>query len=1229
MAFPYIDTPRTEIDGNATYLTNGFRSVGRTHLSALDSVENSFHTPSKDNDVIKGFDDGRKRASGSFKLGTPRAASGPKSTRSALRHLPAAGPAKGEFTPMMKSATKNNYLKNMSAARGTSDPKTPGYLREGHRSSAHTPGLPAMDMSDIYEADATADQATPVPQVASSSAQSTPLPALPGRDGGILGDGQNIMTLKEQERIIDRLDKDNWNLKLKIHYLEEQLDKAGPEYNNAALKENTELKVLRLTMQRDISRYKKSLLQAERDLEDYRQQLMDMRDKIRKRQTDETVQREMELMREEIESRDIQLRELREELRQTKDQQSQEMDKLRDDVEDLEATVREKDRTIEERDEELEDLREHGGKDNDAVSELQGELERAKEQMQELQDSLDQAKSDAREAADAAHQAIEEKSRADEDLRELQDEMSNKSFTTKGLSRQLEEKSDKLEDELRELRQENDALTAEVESKSEYVARLEDRCQSIEQDLNGDARKLVEDLEHTRRERDQAQEERERVSAQLQEALDEIQRRTEEKQLLQTRHSALTGESGGLQNELDRAQSRIRELQQAVEEATHRAQDDAQTTHWKHRAELDRLQEEMESLQHEIEDKEGHFALEQDMWESTKRTLQSQKERAEEQAAGFKRTIDRLHQAEHSLSGKEFKLQEAIESEKQRYSHEEAILNRQIKELNDDLANQRVTLNEQRSELLTAKEELRMSRRGEDALRERTQALEDEVVVLQSSLADEQEYAKGRQQKGSPDLENQLHKAIADRQTLRDQLANAHVELHDLRTSAAEIESERDELQAQLDRAPNADNTTRFDHEKLELRKTTTRLENELKRLRDDKSALMEAKETLEKQLGSEIERATAEEGRLSSEIDRLQDKVLAGSGGRDRELTTAKSKVQRLERRVQELEALLEQQPPGDTEHSSAHADLSLLRHSLDEARKRERTLVQREAEQKSSARNFKSRVAELERDLHDALMNKFDSKSPQNSPSDKLHEELRSLRKQLSDAHRSLKEVKSKNRDLERAAMREEDQRDLHELLKSSTIEAEALALKVSERDARLNEMKTQVRRIREERAFCVRKAETATKELEALQQRYDESLEKVSQGKSSSKTKHEKEMRGLGKEIIWLRARLHREEKFRRDLAWSKGLMELGERVRVACNEADLRMITEMSVQARDRTPARTPRRKLRSAVSMVIAAVRMQRMGQDWKRTKKLGEGLKRAKSEMLKRRDSSSKGLLGQ
>lgn len=68
----------------------------------------------------------------------------------------------------------------------------------------------------------------------------------------------------------------------------------------------------------------------------------------------------------------------------------------------------------------------------------------------------------------------------------------------------------------------------------------------------------------------------------------------------------------------------------------------------------------------------------------------------------------------------------------------------------------------------------------------------------------------------------------------------------------------------------------------------------------------------------------------------------------------------------------------------------------------------------------------------------------------------------------------------------------------------------------------------------------------------------------------------------------------------------------------------MISEMGVQARDRNPARTPRRKLRSAISLVVATVRMQRMGQEWSKTKQLGEGLKRAKSEMLKRRESLGK-----
>ncbi|RAK99875.1 putative spindle-pole body protein (Pcp1) [Aspergillus ibericus CBS 121593] len=1218
MAYPYIDTPRTEIDGNATYLT-GYRSVGRPNLTALDSVENSFATPSKDDDVLKGFGEGRRRTSGSFKINTPRAGSGPKSTRSALnsRHqLPTAALAKGEFTPLMRSATKNNFLKNMSTTRG---PKTPGHIGRSYLSNGNTPGLPAMEMTDIDEEDATDDQPTPVPQVASSSVQSTPLPGL-SRSGGVLNEGNN-MTLKEQEKMIDQLDKDNFGLKLKIHFLQEQLEKAGPAYNQAALKENTELKVSKLTMQRDISRYKKSLQQAERDLESYRIQFQELREKTRGRPTDDTIQREMDLMRDEMDARDNQIRELQEELRDAKDSQSQKIEKLRDEIEDLEASVRERDRSLEERDEEIEELKDRDGKERDALTELESELQRAKEQMEELQESLDQAKSDAREARDAAGHAIMEKDQAQKDLQELHDEMANKSISTSGLTRQLEEKATKLEEELRELQQENSALKKDLEARSRDESRLEERHQESQHKMEERERKLLDDVAQARRERDLARQEYEKTSAQLQEALDEVQRKADEKELLQTRHHALTDESGGLQHELARAQSKIKELQQTIEEEKHHALDSANTVRSHYKEELERLQEEIESLHHEIEDKEGQFALEQDRWESTRRALQLQKDRAEDQAAGFKRTIEKLEQVEHTLSGKEMKLQEVIDSEKTRHFNSEAVLSRQVKELNDDLTSKREIIDEQRNEVLSLKEDLRLVRRSEAAQREKIQALEDELVVLQSSLEEEQEYTKGRTQKGSAEHDGQIQKLITEKQRLRDQLANAHVELHDLRTSAAEIEAERDELQAQLDQMQNqVDDTTRFDKEKVELRKSALRLEGEVRRLKDDKSSLLEAKETLEKQLSTEIERATLEENRLSAEIDQLQDKLHTSSGGRDRELALSKSKIQRLERRIQELETLLHQQPHTEIEHSTA--DLSVLRHSLDEARKREKALLQREADQKSSVRTSKARIAELERELHDAMMTKYESRSPSSSPSNKLHDELRSLRKQLSDAHRTLQEVKSKNRDLERAAMREEDQRDLHELLKSSTLEAESLALKVSERDARMSELKAQMRRIRDERSFCARKAESALKELEALQERYDHLVEKMGARTENNKTRHEKEILGLGKEIIWLRARMKREEKFRRDLAWSKGLMELGERVRVACNEADLRMITDMGVKPRDRNKLRTPQAKLKTAVSMVKAIVRMQRMSQEWKKTKKLGEGLRRAKNEVMKRRDAS-------
>lgn len=180
MAEHYIDTPRTDA-GNATFMNNG-------HNLEDFSIENSFQAPLKDqNDLIKQVRSNRR----GLDLKTPR-----------NRALFQAAPGRREFTPLMKSVTKQNLLRK-GQENGVLN--TPAFLKPGYKSAVDSPALPAVESSAMYgnETESSmggSDAATPVPQIPSSSAQSTPLATLPKRDGGgLLADGANMMTLKEQE----------------------------------------------------------------------------------------------------------------------------------------------------------------------------------------------------------------------------------------------------------------------------------------------------------------------------------------------------------------------------------------------------------------------------------------------------------------------------------------------------------------------------------------------------------------------------------------------------------------------------------------------------------------------------------------------------------------------------------------------------------------------------------------------------------------------------------------------------------------------------------------------------------------------------------------------------------------------------------------------------------------------------------------------------------------------
>ena len=185
-AMAYLDTPRTDA-GNGTFLDIG-------HNIDNMSAETSFLSPvKKQEDLISQL---RKNRGASLKTPRMRAPLGDR------RNLPSA-PAQSEFTPLLQSVTKRNTFK---AGKENAAAHTSAFLKPGF-AVKDSPALQGPESSVVYGDESAsfigaAEEATPLPPAASSSAQSTPMPVLPKRDGnGVLSEQGNMMTLREQENV--------------------------------------------------------------------------------------------------------------------------------------------------------------------------------------------------------------------------------------------------------------------------------------------------------------------------------------------------------------------------------------------------------------------------------------------------------------------------------------------------------------------------------------------------------------------------------------------------------------------------------------------------------------------------------------------------------------------------------------------------------------------------------------------------------------------------------------------------------------------------------------------------------------------------------------------------------------------------------------------------------------------------------------------------------------------
>ncbi|KAH8114261.1 hypothetical protein DFH11DRAFT_1877990 [Phellopilus nigrolimitatus] len=101
-------------------------------------------------------------------------------------------------------------------------------------------------------------------------ATGTPMPnrlSSKRKSGTVGAKGSSNLTLRDQEKHIDALKKENFNIKLKVHFLEERLAQLAPDQIDAALKQNINLKIEVQQRGLEMKKYKKLVLELERELE--------------------------------------------------------------------------------------------------------------------------------------------------------------------------------------------------------------------------------------------------------------------------------------------------------------------------------------------------------------------------------------------------------------------------------------------------------------------------------------------------------------------------------------------------------------------------------------------------------------------------------------------------------------------------------------------------------------------------------------------------------------------------------------------------------------------------------------------------------------------------------------------------------------------------------------------------------------------------------------------------
>ncbi|KAM0474582.1 hypothetical protein ACHAPX_007526 [Trichoderma viride] len=886
-----LDTPQSNV-GDATYL-------GRQPDFADISQEASFLSPEKDGDLLQQLRGGGR--SNGINLRTPR-------QRPALadrRNLPS-NIGGGEFTPLLKSATRNSSRRN-GKENSTTVAATPAALRKLLEEDEMTP-LPRMDGS-AYSTRNASFLDNDFPPIA-SSASTTPMGPPPRRnilDKGPLQDG-NQLSLREQENVIDKIEKENFGLKLKIHFLEEALRKAGPGFSEAALKENTELKVDKVTMQRELHKYKKDVTTAERELESYRQQMLELREKAEQRFANKDQQTELNTLREAIQAREFDIEELRSQASNTQDHQER-VETLENNVVDLEAELREKDRMLTEREDELDDLRER-------LNDLQENIQARESDVEELQSQASNNQNHQEMVEQLENNVVDleaELREKDRVLTEREDELNTLRETIQARESDIEElqsqalNSQDHQKRLKTLKSNFADLEAELREKDRVLTEREDKLKDLKV-LQQTARDWEEKAEWMKERMNSALSQKEKAEA----ALDGLQDEMANKSIM----------TKGLSRQIEERVSRLQEeLRKSSEEYTALELEAAQLSQ-----ENDELkatvQEQLSLLEDAAHSQEEVASLRLDLLEH-----QRYIEELIASEAALSKKLEQLNR-ERSLAGNTMQGQEEIESLKYEMLQQQ------------ELINHLEAAEAARHRELEQQQRLRAENMGSQAEIER---LKREIVHLQEEI--ENITASETALREELEQEQQLHAeydgALAGVDTLKDKILEQERFIDDLVASEAA-------LQQQVGQAQQP-------HVKIAVQSREQRLREEARTLREEIKALKEEAKNLEDEVIQQqelIDDLMASEAALQEDLQRQQELRTDSD-------TNTKAEIEALEQDVLQQQELIDEMVASE---AILRQELERERRSLE---RKQQSQAGGSSKQGQRLRESQAEIENLERDI------------------------------------------------------------------------------------------------------------------------------------------------------------------------------------------------------------------------------------------------------------------------